>query len=342
MAEAVIRRRVLAAFRALALARGVECLLIGAGSLLGVLAVLVWDGNPLGSYSAWAVASGCSFFAAAAWWFEHIPKTDGVARRLDRRLGMDGMLFTAWEEEGRAEGLGGLLSVRVASRVPARRALDAVLPASAPLLVLPFIGAGMLAFALDVRAEQVDPSERLLELTRAARAHISDAQAAGELSPEVIGDLNDLAEASNELLSELEADFSLGETESFESLLDEIVRLRQEVPAGEEASRALDHAEELLEAARDALGGGAQADGGSLVTDSSEIEQGEGGRSGPHGGTMSGLDPRAQTSPSPPDGNGWRGPDGALGPGTYWPEEHRGVVRRWIESARADERDKDD
>lgn len=334
MAEAVIRRRVLVAFRALALARGVECFLIGAGSLLGVLAVLVWEGNQLGSSSAWVVASGCALLAGATWWFEHSPKTDGVARRLDRRLGMDGMLFTAWEAEGRAAGLGGLLSQRVASRVPGRRALDAVLPASAPLLVLPFLGAGMLAFALDARAEDVDPSERLVELTRAARAHIKDAEAVEDLNPLVMEDLGALAEASEALLGELDTSSPTLEPDSFESVLDEIDRLREEVPAGEEASRALDHAEELLEAARDAYGGGLEEEGEGAGRDSSDMEQGEGGRAGPSGGTMSGLDPRAETPPSPPDGNGWRGPDGALGPGTYWPEEHRGVVRRWIESAR--------
>ena len=334
MAEAVIRRRVLAAFRALSLARGVECFLIGAGSLLGVLAVLVWEGNELGSASAWLAASGCALLAGASWWFEHSPRPDGVARRLDRRLGMDGMLFTAWEAEGRAEGLGGLLSQRVASKVPGRRALDAVLPASAPLLVLPFLGAGMLAFALDARAEDVDPSERIIELTRAARAHIRDAEAAGDLTPLVMDDLSALAEASEALLSELDTELPALDSTSFESVLDELDRLREEVPVGEEASRALDHAEELLEAARETYAGGVEQDGEGSGGDSSDLEEGEGGRSGPSGGTISGLDPRAQTPPSPPDGNGWRGPDGALGPGTYWPEEHRGVVRRWIESAR--------
>ena len=267
-------------------------------------------------------------------WFEHSPRPDGVARRLDRRLGMDGMLFTAWEAEGRAEGLGGLLSQRVASKVPGRRAFEAVLPASAPLLVLPFLGAGMLAFALDARVDDVDPSDRLIELTRAARAHIKDAEAVEDLSSLVMDDLGALAEASEALLSELDTDSSNLAPNSFESVLDEIDRLREEVPAGEEASRALDHAEELLEAARDAYGGGFEQDGEGLGKDSSDMGQGEGGRAGPSGGTMSGLDPRAETPPSPPDGNGWRGPDGALGPGTYWPEEHRGVVRRWIESAR--------
>ena len=200
----------------------------------------------------------------------------------------------------------------------------------------------MLAFALDARAEDVDPTERLIELTRAARAHIRDAEAADDLSPLVMDELSALAEASEALLSELDADSPALDPSSFESVLDEIDRLREEVPAGEEASRALDHAEELLEAAREAYGGGLEQDGEGLGRDSSEMEQGEGGRAGPSGGTMSGLDPRAQTPPSPPDGNGWRGPDGALGPRTYWPEEHRGVVRRWIESARADARDKDD
>ena len=202
MAEAVIRRRVLAAVRALSLARGVECFLIGAGSLLAVLSVIVWEGNQLGS-SSWFAAGGCALLAGATWWFEHSPRADGVARRLDRRLGMDGMLFTAWEAEGSADGLGGLLSSRVASRVPGRRALDAVLPASAPLLVLPFLGAGMLAFALDARAEVVDPAERLADLTRAARGHIKDAEAVDDLAPLVMEDLGALVEASETLLLSL-------------------------------------------------------------------------------------------------------------------------------------------
>ena len=331
MAEAVIRRRVLAAVRALSLARGVECFLIGAGSLLAVLSVIVWEGNQLGS-SSWFAAGGCALLAGATWWFEHSPRADGVARRLDRRLGMDGMLFTAWEAEGSADGLGGLLSSRVASRVPGRRALDAVLPASAPLLVLPFLGAGMLAFALDARAEVVDPAERLADLTRAARGHIKDAEAVDDLAPLVMEDLGALVEASETLLNELDKDAPALDPESFESVLEEIDRLREEVPAGEEASKALDQAEELFEAAREAYAGGPEQDGDGTGRESSEMEQAEGGRSGQSLGTMSGLDPSLENSPF--DGGGWEGPEGALGPETYWPEEHRAVVRRWVESAR--------
>lgn len=331
MADAVIRRRVLAAVRALSLARGVECFLIGAGSLLAVLSVIVWEGNQLGS-SSWFAAGGCALLAGATWWFEHSPRADGVARRLDRRLGMDGMLFTAWEAEGSADGLGGLLSSRVASRVPGRRALDAVLPASAPLLVLPFLGAGMLAFALDARAEVVDPAERLADLTRAARGHIKDAEAVDDLAPLVMEDLGALVEASETLLNELDKDAPALDPESFESVLEEIDRLREEVPAGEEASKALDQAEELFEAAREAYAGGPEQDGDGIGRESSEMEQAEGGRSGQSLGTMSGLDPSLENSPF--DGDGWEGPEGALGPETYWPEEHRAVVRRWVESAR--------
>jgi len=344
MAKPVIRQRVRTAFRALALARGVECALIGSGTLLVLLAVLAWEGALLGSFSPWAVAVGCGGFAAATWWLEHNPRPDGVARRLDKRLGLDGMVFTAWEVERQEDELGGLLSERVASRVPRRRALDAVLPASAPLLVLPFLGAGMLAFALDVREAEEDPGQRTLEYTRSARGHLAEATALEELPSELIEELQALGEASEALLEGLEAEPSAAEGPAFDELLEEIGRLREEVPAGEETFRALDRAEELLEAARLALAGaeGSPELGGSGAG-SQDTEGGGSGHSDAQGGTISGLDPRDLTAETPAlAGEEWRGPEGALGPGTYWPEEHRGVVSRWIEQTRARARDRDD
>lgn len=342
MAEPVIGRRVRSAFRALGLARAVECALIGSGVLLGTLAVLAWERNALGSIGAWSVALGCGLFAAATWWVEHSPKQAGVARRLDRKLGLDGMLFTAWEVEREEEGLSGLLSARVAARVSRRRALDAVLPASAPFLVLPFLGAGMLAFVLDVIGEEEDPTARLLELTRAARGHIADASGE-ELSPEVEEELRALGLASDALLEELEDAPTGSSGSAIDELLAEIERLREEVPAGEEASRALDQAQELFEAARLALGGeseGLAGRGAGLET--LDKEGAGGGRDGERGGTIPGLDPRAESVSAGTTHSGWEGPEGALGPGTHWPEEHRGVVRRWVEERRLKDLERDD
>ena len=343
MTDPVVRRRVRSAFHALTLARGVECALIGGGTLLGTLAVLVCERNSLGSLDAWSVALACGAFAGATWWLEHSPEPAGVARRLDRRLGMDGMLFTAWESEREEGALGGLLSGRVAARVPKRRALEAVLPTSAPLLVLPFLGAGMLAFALDVRVSEEDPTERLRELTRGARGHIAQAGHEGELSPELAAELEALAAASDLLLEDLETSPSSTTAAAYEELLSEVERLREEVPAGEEASRALDQAEELFEAARLALGEEALVvDGEGSGQGSSAEEGGQGGRGGAQGGTMSGIDPRAETAPDGLAQETWEGPEGALGPGTHWPEEHRGVVRRWVEKVRNQETESDD
>ena len=343
MTEPVVRRRVRSAFHALTVARGVECVLIGGGTLLGTLAVLVWERNSLGSLDAWCVAIACGALAGATWWFEHSPRPSGVARRLDRKLSMDGMLFTAWESEREEGALGGLLSDRVVARVPKRRALEAVLPASAPLLVLPFLGAGMLAFVLDVRVSEEDPTERLRELTRGARGHIAQAGDESELSPELAAELEALAAASDELLEGLETSPSSSTAASLEELLTEVERLREEVPAGAEASRALDQAEELFEAAKLALGeGGLAMDGEGTGQGSSAEEGGQGGRGGAQGGTIPGLDPRAETAPDGMTQETWEGPEGALGPGTHWPEEHRGVVRRWVEEVRTQETESDD
>lgn len=343
MTEPVVRRRVRSAFHALTVARGVECALIGAGTLLGTLAVMVWERNPLDSLDAWCVAVACGALAGGTWWSEHSPKPSGVARRLDRKLSMDGMLFTAWESERDEGAMGGLLSDRVVARVPKRRALEAVLPASAPLLVLPFLGAGMLAFALDVRVSEEDPTERLRELTRGARGHIAQAGHEGELSPELAAEMEALAAASDALLEGLETSPSSSTAAALEELLVEVERLREEVPAGEEASRALDQAEELFEAARLALGEeGLAMDGEGTGQGSSAEEGGQGGRGGAQGGTISGLDPRAETAPDGLTQETWEGPEGALGPGTHWPEEHRGVVRRWVEEVRNQETESDD
>ena len=152
-----------------------------------------------------------------------------------------------------------------------------------------------------------------------------------------------LGAASDALLQELESGSSTSKVLAIEQLLGEIERLREEVPAGDEASRALDHAEELFEAARLALDeGGEEPDGEGPGLGLLDEEEGESGRGGARGGTMSEFDPRAETPSTGIAHGGWEGPEGALGPGTYWPEEHRGVVRRWIEKVRTQEREHDD
>ena len=338
MTEPLIRRRVRTAFNALSVARGVECALIGGGVLLGTLAVMVWERNSIASAGAWIVAGVCGALAGATWWLEHSPEPAGVARRLDRKLGLEGMLFTAWESEAGSGLLGGMLSERVAARVPRRRALEAALPSSAPLLVLPFLGAGMLAFALDVRVGEEDPTDRLRELTRGAQGRLADAGRGGELNPEVAEGLEALAASSSALLEEIETSTPDAAAEAFEELLAEVDRLREEVPAGEEAAKALDQAEELFEAAQlaletDAPGEGESGVGGASSTD----EGGQEGRGSPLRGTMSGLDQARETTTEGLSQQSWDGPEGALGPGTHWPEEHRGVVRRWIEETRTQE-----
>lgn len=332
--EPVVGQRVRSAHRALGVARGVECCLIGVGVALGTLAVMAWERNALQSIGAWSVAIGCGVLAAATWWFENRQKPAGVARRLDRKLGLDGMLFTAWEVEEEAQGVGGLLSARVARKVSWRRALDAVLPASAPLVVLPFVGAGLLAFVLDARGVEEDPTERLLELTRSARGHISDARG-GELKPEVQERLEALGVASDALFEDSERPESAESAAAIDEILKEIERLREEMPAGEEAARALDQAEELFEAARLALGEeGSDTDAWGSGSGSEAEEETEGGREGGRGGTMGGLDPGTEPIDEGAAHSAWEGPEGALGPGTHWPEEQRGVVRRWVEERR--------
>ena len=343
MTESVIRRRVRSAFHALTVARGVECALIGGGTLLGTLAVIVWERNVLSSVDAWAVALSCGALAGATWWLEHSPKPAGVARRLDRKLGLDGMLFTAWEAEQEERALGGLLSERVAARVPKRRALDAALPSSAPLLVLPFLGAGMLAFALDVRVSEEDPTERLRELTRGAQGHLAAAGQEGDLSPELAEELEALAASSDALLEGLEGAPADSSAAAYDELLAEVDRLREEIPAGEEAARALDQAEELFEAAKLALeeedfAMGDEEGGGAPGTD----EGGQDGRGSALGGTMSGLEEGADPATDGLTQESWEGPEGALGPGTHWPDEHRAGVRRWVEELRTRETKSDD
>ena len=83
-------------------------------------------------------------------------------------------------------------------------------------------------------------------------------------------------------------------------------------------------------------------DGEGTGQGSSAEEGGQGGRGGAQGGTMSGLDPRAETASDGLPQDTWEGPEGALGPGTHWPEEHRGVVRRWVEEVRTQETESDD
>ena len=174
--------------------------------------------------------------------------------------------------------------------------------------------------------------------TRGAQGRLADAGRGGGLSPEVAEGLEALAASSSALLEQIETSTPDSAAEAFEQLLAEVDRLREEVPAGEEAAKALDQAEELFEAAQlaletDAPGEGESGVGGASSTD----EGGQEGRGSPLRGTMSGLDQARETATEGLSQQSWDGPEGALGPGTHWPEEHRGVVRRWIEETRSQE-----
>ena len=110
----------------------------------------------------------------------------------------------------------------------------------------------------------------------------------------------------------------------------------------EDLARKLGLTEEEIEVVRALDEAGLAMDGEGAGQGSNEEEGGQGGRAGLQRGTMSGLDPSSET---PTDGlaqETWEGPEGALGPGTHWPEEHRGVVRRRVEEVRTQETESDD
>lgn len=343
--ECPVRARVRRALVALALARASEALLVGAGALILCLAALVAGGAALRGAQPWAAALLCAAFAAAAWWAEHRPRPEAVALRIDRRLGFDGALVTAFESEAslRHGELAGALSRRVAGALPLRVALRAALPPSLAVAAFPL--AALAVFAL-VRGRVAEPAD-----TRSAAVLGGIALGEiGEFAEHLLADPAALEAAERAELLELVSRartlaLSPDSPEAREFLAQaalELERLARELPLDRDAARArLERAEEAAEAA---LGRGSEPaaarpepPAGGAGSDEPRVGEGAALAPGRAGGTMSALDP----GPTEPAGGAGAAPvdpsggEAGLVGASWWSARDEDLVRRWVEARRA-------
>ncbi len=338
--ERPVRVRVRRTVAALAFARASEALLVGAGALILCLAALVACGAALRGVPPWAAALGCAAFAAATWWAEHRPRPDTVALRIDRRLGFDGALVTAFESESapRRGELARALSRRVAAALPLRKALRAALPPSLALAAFPLGCLALLALARG-RAEEPGGARSAAAVGGIALGEI------GELAEHLLADPELLDPAERAEVLELAARAAAlarepGSDAAQEFLAQaalEVERLARELPLDREATRArLERAEAAAEAAL------AHADRPEPPTGAApggEPGAGDGGTLAPAGagGTISALDP----GPLDPAGGAGAssvvpsGVEAGLVGGPWWSARDGDLVRRWVEARRA-------
>ncbi len=357
---------------AVALARGVEALLLGVGAGLALqgLAVHTSSSTAPGSLPAWcaALVGGCA--VAATWWIETRPRPERIARQVDRGLGLQGELVTAFECEGRPPPsiLVELLLARVVQRVKTRSAVHAALPASMPFLAFPFLGAGLLAFALDSR-----PGAALTPdwLARAAGDLAAQVQQAEDLAFEALRAgsgadgldlerLTALAQAARELARDTATGPAAGPSAPGEGPGEgpgeRLAALRRELEALlSSAERGPDRA--ALERALD------RADGALLALDRGpDAAAGLGADPGhPRGQDPSGAIPSTASGDGVGSALAQGAPDGRITgshdptrtaadaltsaagvAGTrWWPQRHAGLVARWIEARRATDQPQD-
>ncbi len=342
---ALVRSRVAFARRALRAVELCRAGLLASGTLAVALSLAVLGGAPAESGGAWTVALVDAGLVFLAFGLAARRSDAEVARLVDRRLDLEGALVTAFEAEGRPRGgaLAGRLAREVAATTSARAMRAAVLPATTPLIALPFAGATLLFLVLEeARTEpsRVDLAALVQQLEqgigelREAEAGLAEG-AMGAEERHRLGELLRHAAGQGRGLRE--------EPDAAElSALDaELAELGERLPTGEDGRRMreeLDRARAALDAARMALGD--EGEGAALE------EGGEGAEGAPEGAPEagSGAEGRPGLAAEERDGRMF-GPESTGPPAARvedsavlglpaWPEAYEGLVRRWVEAER--------
>ena len=364
------------AHRAVSLARVAESGLLSATALLCVLAAVVGSGGELAQPSSWAVALLCALLAAGSWWLEKRPRPTRLASSVDGKLGLGGSFVTAWEAESGCAGGGGplarLLSARLRGRVSQRQVLAAALPRSLPFAALPFLGAGLLALAIEgSRPQRAVPwmgelsGPLVMELELARGLLGGGGELAGELPPHVAGEAERLARAALASGAALERALARDAddvatlappTRALQEQLGELARL---LPPESAAGAATERALSLTDAMAMALGleavaapaGELRADGGGPGGESGEddgqppalggsgevatgaqLARGEAGQREDGPGHGEGAG-TTLSSAGNPEAQAPAAQEGAVS-GRWWPGHLDGIVRRWGTSER--------
>ena len=329
--------------RGLTSVRLVESSALALTALASALAAAVASGAELSHGGAWWAAGLCALLAGLAWILQHRRTAHQVAHDVDRRMGFDGALLTAWEVEGggQASEIGRLLARSVAGRADARRMLRVVLPGSAPVFALPFIGAVLLFLAQEqVRSRpRLDDLELLASRLGSELGELAHADSgappsgAEELTPEELAELAGLARAAGRL-GRVDARDQDELGEELAELQRRMSELEDRLPVESEIRRQLERIEDTLDSARMALEPPRLPAGAG----------GSGAAGGESGDAAAGEHPGTALVPEAPDGTmtgyalpariGVDSPESGVLAGRGWPEAYDGIVARWIEARR--------
>jgi hypothetical protein len=340
-----VRSRVAFARRGLRAVRLCQAGLLASGVLTLALALAVADGAPAGAASTWGVALVDAGLVFLTWALAMRVDDGAVARLADRRLGFDGALVTAFEAEGRerAGELAGRLAREVAASTSARELRAAVLPTTAPLLVLPFAGAALLFLAMEEARTEPDRVDlaALVEQLEQGLGELRDAEAELESGAMGAGERHELGERLRRAAGQGRRLEQEAEPEALADLDAELAELAGQLPPGEAGERMredLDRARAALDAARLALGderepaASGAGEGGAEAASEGAPEAGSAGDGGP-GLAEEAADGR-MFGPDSPEAPPLRADDAAVLGLPAWPEAYEGLVRRWVEAER--------
>jgi len=323
-------------------AQALESALFGAAAALLVetAALLTKSGGP----AAWPVAFLMGVLAGVTWWLErHVAPAD-TARELDRRIGGEGALRTAFELERRGRELAPLerlVQVRALARVPPTGLRRLFRPA--PVALGAALGAALLWIVVVDVARGLPGSQP----TSGDPARLSDALAGalGSVEAELAasaGPGNASAPSSAALArsaAELERSLAEGDRaaaqRAIETLDRELMALERH-PAGDGGLRErAREARGWLDALRGALDpAGSVARAGAGAAPDALTRDGSDGRMAGSSGTPDTPPMVSATPPLPP--LPVPAPARAAVPDVrVWPLEYRDVVSRWIELRRA-------
>lgn len=356
------------AWRGVALARGIESVLVAATAFGGCLAAALHGGADVAGPHPWIAASGVALLAGGSWWIEHRPSVPSVARRLDRIAGHHGALVAALESELRGDptDVEALLSQRVSAALADRSRPRLERMPSMVSWAAPFAALAVLMFVVESRTTQIARAVRTR--TQALSASVAALDAAVEqhgatLPPSIAADARAIGRTV--------ADMGRGDRAAWSEVASRAERAADALPVADAVQRALAdvarRAHELVEArfaaatmdssavpSRSSSDATAARDTAELARSSSRPSQ----RSTPTGqvsrvdagaslrdesspgvavgaadGTMPGLEsagPPSTDRDSPLSAVGERG----LPALRWWPRRFDPIVERWIEGQR--------
>jgi len=339
-----------AAHRGARIARWGEAALLAVGGLTLTLAAAELSGGGVALPASWVVASFAAALVAVSWLTTTHRTQRETASQLDRRLDFSGALLTAYEqqESERASELVALLAARVAARVTPGEALRVARPLTAFPIVAPFLGAALLALAVEATRPDSEPpplavmargmSDKLA-LARGAGLDALDSGQQGELGEDPAELLASLTELLSEV-AELEAEWSESApdpkeaTEAIEGVEQKLSELQSSLPADSALELSLRELSMLVDAAglraHDADRGGGAAESWRKADTGSLASPGPSGRIAEAGSTPGGAGQSSADSAGVPTDVHVRGALVSAG----WRPEYDEIVALWVESRR--------